>query len=61
MVMPHLSNAHLITMFALAVFGAVIVGALPGSGALRMCWRSMLVVAGAVLAVLAFELVPLMI
>ncbi|VVE53875.1 hypothetical protein [Pandoraea terrigena] len=60
MIMPHLSNAELISMFAIAVFGAIIVGAMPCKGVIRVCWRSLLVVAAAVLAVLAFELVPLL-
>ncbi|WP_449413073.1 hypothetical protein [Pandoraea soli] len=60
MVMPHLSNAELMSMFAIAAFGAIAVGAMPCKGAVRMCWRSLLVVVGAVLAVLAFELVPLL-
>lgn len=60
MIVPQLSNAQLISMFALAVFGAIVVGAMPCKGAVRMCWRSLLVVIGAVLAVLAFELVPLL-
>lgn len=61
MMMPHLSNAHLVSMFALAVFGAIVVGAMPCKGAARMCWRSMLVVVGAVLAVMAIEMVPMLI
>ncbi|VVE50094.1 hypothetical protein PEP31012_04659 [Pandoraea eparura] len=60
MIVPHLSNGELMTMFAIAVFGAVVVGAMPCKGAIRLCWRSLLVVVGAVLAVLAFELVPLL-
>ncbi|VVE56453.1 hypothetical protein [Pandoraea anhela] len=60
MIVPHLSNAQLVSMFAIAVLGAIVVGAMPGKGMIRMCWRSLLVVVGAVLAVLAFELVPLL-
>ncbi|GAB3628288.1 hypothetical protein PTE30175_01881 [Pandoraea terrae] len=56
--MLHLTNAQLITMFALAVFGAIVVGAMPCKGTIRLCWRSLLVVIGAVLAVIAIELVP---
>ena len=60
MIVPHHSNAELMSMFAIAAFGAIAVGAMPCKGAVRMCWRSLLVVVGAVLAVLAFELVPLL-
>ncbi|VVE44577.1 hypothetical protein PAQ31011_04350 [Pandoraea aquatica] len=60
MIAPHLSNAQLVSMFAIAVFGAIVVGAMPCKGTVRMCWRSLLVVVGAVLAVLAFEMVPLL-
>lgn len=60
MIVPHLSNAELMSMFAIAAFGAIAVGAMPCKGAVRMCWRSLLVVVGAVLAVLAFELAPLL-
>lgn len=60
MIAPHLSNAQLVCMFAIAVFGAIVVGAMPCKGTVRMCWRSLLVVVGAVLAVLAVEIVPLL-
>ncbi|TAL52272.1 hypothetical protein [Pandoraea sp.] len=57
--MLSLTNAHLILMFALAALGGVLVGTRPCPLSLiKIGLRAIGIVAGAILAVLALELLP---
>lgn len=60
--MFHLTNADLVIMFGLAVLGAILTGALSSSfSPAKLVLRSIGIVASAVLAVLAVEILPALI
>lgn len=59
--MLHLTNADFVVMFGLAVVGAILAGALSSSvSMIRITLRAIGIVAGAVLAVLAVEVLPVL-